>query len=219
MGVTPTRRAVPLNVGARLGHCEVTAKNSEGTNRSGRQQSQMSGWTFRGNPVVLVRLAFIAGAGVVVAAASVLQDSALRRPDFAAHLEVEAVRTDTGEVIPVRVYLFKDEQPFRLSPVDSLLPLRVDLFYRERLWQKTERPKTLEVTVQDVSHVILLDGQETFDLPAGTEYRLEASKDADAGCRFTANTAPSSWTATATGVRQRQSAAAPRHLARRRLGA
>ncbi len=133
----------------------------------------MSRWTFRGNPVDLVRLAFIAGAGVVVAA-SALQERGLRRPDFAAHLEVEAVRTDTGAVIPVRVYLFKDEQPFRLSPVDSMLPLRVDLFYRERLWQKTDRPKTLEVTVQDVSHVILLDGQATFDLPAGNEYRLEA---------------------------------------------
>jgi hypothetical protein len=37
--------------------------------------------------------------------------------------------------MPVRVYLFKDGRPFRLSPVQALLPLRVDSFYRERIWR------------------------------------------------------------------------------------
>jgi len=32
------------------------------------------------------------------------------------------------------MYPFKDGRPFRLSPVGAMLPLRVDLCYRERLW-------------------------------------------------------------------------------------
>ncbi len=34
----------------------------------------------------------------------------------------------TGQ--PARVYLFKNDRPFRLSPVDAVLPLRADTFYR-----------------------------------------------------------------------------------------
>ena len=50
----------------------------------------------------------------------------------------------TGEVIPARVYLFKGGKPFRLSPVESLLPLRPDLFYEsgcgeERINQRRSR--------------------------------------------------------------------------------
>ena len=43
---------------------------------------------------------------------------------------------DLSTGVPARVYLFKDDRPFRLSPVDALLPLHVDLFYRERLWRR-----------------------------------------------------------------------------------
>src|SRR5262249_24119471 len=75
----------------------------------------------------------------------------------------------------------KDEKPFRLSPVDVLLPLRVDLFYRERLWRRGpdlpaagQKPlRTLEVTNDGESHFILLDGAGTYELPAGN-YRIEA---------------------------------------------
>lgn len=75
--------------------------------------------------------------------------------------------------MPVRVYLFKDGRPFRLSPVDALLPLRVDTFYRERIWRSGARPETLEVTCRDFSHFFLLEGRATFNLPAG-RYRVEA---------------------------------------------
>jgi hypothetical protein len=75
--------------------------------------------------------------------------------------------------MPARVYLFKDKAPFRLSPVQAMLPLRVDLFYRERLWTSTPSPDTLEVTCNDQSHFILLKGRATFDLPAG-HYRVQA---------------------------------------------
>jgi hypothetical protein len=53
-----------------------------------------------------------------------------------ARLHVTVVRGDVGRPTPARVYLFKDGKPFRLSPVDVLLPLRVDLHYRERLWRR-----------------------------------------------------------------------------------
>jgi hypothetical protein len=95
------------------------------------------------------------------------------RPEFAAQLEIVIQRTDTGEVVPGRVYLFKGGQPFRLSPVDSHLPLSVDLFYRERLWRRAAQPAVLEVTARDFSHFLLLNGRATFDLPAADAYRLE----------------------------------------------
>lgn len=76
--------------------------------------------------------------------------------------------------MPARVYLFKDGRPFRLSPVQALLPLRVDLFYRERLWRASATPpETLEVTCNDQSHFFLLKGRGSFELPAG-KYRLAA---------------------------------------------
>jgi hypothetical protein len=101
------------------------------------------------------------------------------RPDFAARVEVVVQRADNGEIIPARVYLFKGGQPFRLSPVDAHLPLRVDLFYRERIWRGAAQPKTLEVTAKDASHFILLEGKASFDLPRSRtdldeKYRLEA---------------------------------------------
>lgn len=109
---------------------------------------------------------------LLAAGAAQVRDSL--HPDFAAKLRVVVRRADTGEVVPARVYLFKNGRPFRLSPVDAHLPLRPDLFYRERLWRRVDPPKTLEVTARDQSHFILLEGEATFDLPAATDYRLEA---------------------------------------------
>ena len=79
----------------------------------------------------------------------------------------------TEPVMPARVYLFKDGRPFRLSPVQALLPLKVDLFYRERLWRSSDAPETLEVTCNEQSHFLLLNGRASYDLPAG-QYRVEA---------------------------------------------
>lgn len=90
------------------------------------------------------------------------------RTEFSARLELV-----TEPLMPARVYLFKGGNPFRLSPVQALLPLRTDLFYRERLWRNTPAPETLEVTALDQSHFLLLNGRAGFDLPAG-QYRVEA---------------------------------------------
>ncbi|MDX1978631.1 MAG: CehA/McbA family metallohydrolase [Bryobacteraceae bacterium] len=89
-------------------------------------------------------------------------------PALAAHLELTLQPR-----MPARVYLFKDGRPFRLSPVQAVLPLRVDLFYRERLWRNAADPDTLEVTCNDFSHFLLLKGRGSYDLPAG-KYRIEA---------------------------------------------
>jgi hypothetical protein len=80
---------------------------------------------------------------------------------------------DLSTGVPARVYLFKDDRPFRLSPVDALLPLHVDLFYRERLWRRVQSPATLEVTGNEQSHFFLLRGRARFVLPPG-KYRVEA---------------------------------------------
>src|ERR1041385_5903151 len=88
--------------------------------------------------------------------------------DLSGHVELV-----TDPLMPARVYLFKDKQPFRLSPVQALLPLKVDLFYRERLWTNGALPETLEVTCNDQSHFLLLRVRANFDLPAG-HYRVEA---------------------------------------------
>ena len=96
------------------------------------------------------------------------------RPDHAAKLRITVKRSDTGETVPARVYLFKGDRPFRLSPMDALLPLNPDLFYRERLWRRNTPVSTLEVTGRGESHFFLLDGAGEFDLPAAADYRLEA---------------------------------------------
>src|SRR5262249_44379284 len=51
-----------------------------------------------------------------------------QRHELSARLELT-----TEPLMPARVYLFKDNHAFRFSPVQALLPLKVDLFYRERL--------------------------------------------------------------------------------------
>jgi hypothetical protein len=87
---------------------------------------------------------------------------------LAAHLDLAI-----EPLMPARVYLFKDNRPFRLSPVHALLPLHVDLFYRERLWYQNPDPAVLEVTCNEESHFLLLKGRASFNLPAG-HYRVEA---------------------------------------------
>jgi hypothetical protein len=103
---------------------------------------------------------------LTIFALAVLWAAQLR--ELSARLEVS-----TEPLLPARIYLFKDDRPFRLSPVQAILPLRVDLFYRERLWSNSASPETLEVTCNDQSHFLLLNGRASFDLPAG-KYRLEA---------------------------------------------
>src|SRR3972149_933783 len=96
-------------------------------------------------PVRFLRLYLLVGFALALTWAQI-QDPL--RPAFAAHLEIAVSEAGSGR-IAARVYLLKDGKPFRLSPVDSLLPLKPDLFYRERLWRQTSRPKTLEVTAID----------------------------------------------------------------------
>jgi hypothetical protein len=73
---------------------------------------------------------------------------------------------------PARIYLFKNDRPFRLHPVDAILPIKVDTFYRDTLWRRGTPPRALEVTAHDQSHFILLDGRADFSFPPG-DYRLE----------------------------------------------
>ncbi len=92
---------------------------------------------------------------------------------LAAHLEIVTVDGATGNAMPARIYLDKGARPFRLTPVEALLPLVPDVFYRDRVWRASPKPRTLEVTCKGRSHVLLLDGRAVFDLPAAT-YRVEA---------------------------------------------
>lgn len=120
------------------------------------------------------------GAAFAVLAASLLplmlaqfRDPGLR-PDHSVQVEVVVKRADTGEVVPARIYLFRSGRLFRLSPTDNLIAFKQDNFYRNRVWRRTNNPKSLEVTVRDMSHVILTHGRATFDMPPWEEYRLEA---------------------------------------------
>lgn len=101
------------------------------------------------------------------------RDSSLR-PNHAASLTVEVRNAATGDLVPARVYLFRGQSPHRLSPVDNLLTLFEDNFYRERLWRMTNQPQSLEVDIRDQWHDLLFEGKATFDVPAGGDYRLEA---------------------------------------------
>src|SRR5262249_23080190 len=96
------------------------------------------------------------------------------RPAYTASLTIEVRDSNTGDLVPARVYLFRGAAPHRLSPVDNLLPLFEDNFYRERIWRMTDAPKSLEVDVQNQWHHLLLEGKATFEIPASSNYRLEA---------------------------------------------
>jgi len=75
--------------------------------------------------------------------------------------------------VPVRVYLSKSDRSFRLHPVDAILPLKIDLFYRDTMWRAKPDPRTIELVNNEQSHFYLLDGSATFTLPAG-DYKIEA---------------------------------------------
>ena len=122
---------------------------------------------------LLLRLAFVVAAGVAALVACSERRGTIGTP-HSVRLSLHVVRSDTGERVPARVYLFKGGRDFRFSPVDAMLPLRPDLFYRERIWRQGAEPKVLEVTAKDRSHFILLDGSASFDLPASGDYRVEA---------------------------------------------
>ena len=111
-------------------------------------------------PMPMPRLWMFLALGVTLALAQ------LRHFEAPAKLEVQSN-------FPTRIYLLKNGNPFRLSPVDAILPLKVDLFYRDTLWRRAPNPQTLEVTHNDQSHFYLLTNKVVFDLPPG-EYTLEA---------------------------------------------
>src|SRR3954453_16286614 len=98
---------------------------------------------------------------VAFLATAQVRDSSLR-PNHAASLTIEVRRADTGELVPARVYLFRGATPHRLSPVENLLPLFEDNFYRERVWRMTDRPRSLEIDIQNQWHDMLLEGNGTF---------------------------------------------------------
>jgi hypothetical protein len=122
---------------------------------------------------VIVRSCLVLGVGLL-AVVSYSQRDASMPTQSAVSLTLTIERSDTGEQLPARVYLFKGDREFRLSPVDAMLPLRADLFYRERIWRRGASSNVLEVTENDRSHFILLNGQGTFELPASDDYRIEA---------------------------------------------
>jgi hypothetical protein len=95
------------------------------------------------------------------------------RPSFAAEVEILTRDAKSGQNVPARIYLLKDGRPFRIDPVESFIALRSDTFYRDRLWRRFPQPVTLEVAANNQSHLIMLTGQASFDLPAG-RYRIEA---------------------------------------------
>ena len=110
--------------------------------------------------ILMPRLWMFLALGVTLALAQ------LRHSDATAKLELHCNH-------PARLYLFKNDRPFRLHPVDAILPLKIDLFYRDTLWRRTPNPRTLEVTHNDQSHFFLLTNNASFDLPPG-DYRVEA---------------------------------------------
>src|SRR5215467_13728610 len=88
-------------------------------------------------------------------------------PSFSAKLEVT-----TEPRMPARIYLFKNDRPFKLQPVQAVLPLKSDQFYRDRLWtDNNPDPDVMEVIVNDEYHYLLLKGRANFHLPPG-KYRI-----------------------------------------------
>lgn len=75
--------------------------------------------------------------------------------------------------VPARIYLYKDGREFRLTPVDAVLPIRSDTFYRDTFYSKVPDPATMEVVAADQYHYLLLKGGGRFYLPPG-RYRVDA---------------------------------------------
>jgi hypothetical protein len=74
---------------------------------------------------------------------------------------------------PARIYLFRNNRPFRLTPVDGVLAIQSDLYYRDRLSLAKPSPSVLEVVAENQYHYFLLTGTARFFLPPG-KYRMEA---------------------------------------------
>lgn len=97
-----------------------------------------------------------------------------------AHLRSQAPPASSARVVvktepnlPVRLYLLRNGEPFRLQPVQATLPVKSDLFYRDRLWLESADPGVLELICNDEYHYLLLKGNASFHLPPG-KYAMEA---------------------------------------------
>jgi hypothetical protein len=75
--------------------------------------------------------------------------------------------------MPARIYLLRNGEPFRLQPVQAVLPVRSDTFYRDRLWMDGGDPDVMELICNDEYHYLLLKGSASFHLPPG-KYAMEA---------------------------------------------
>ena len=114
----------------------------------------------------MIRRAAIAGLFALLLAWAQWEE--LGPPKDAAILEVA-----TEPRLPARIYLYKDGSEFRLTPVDAVLPIRSDTFYRDTYYAKTPDPATMEVVAADQYHYLLLKGAGRFYLPPG-KYRIDA---------------------------------------------
>ncbi len=114
----------------------------------------------------MIRRAAIAGLFAMLLAWAQWEE--LGPPRDAATLEVS-----TDPRLPARIYLYKDGAEFRLTPVDAVLPIRSDTFYRDTYYTKTPNPATMEVVAADQYHYLLLKGAGRFYLPPG-KYRIDA---------------------------------------------
>lgn len=111
------------------------------------------------------RMMAVAGFGMLLAAALVKSQAP---PEASGRVEV---RTEPG--LAARVYVLKNGEPFRVQPVEALLPVKSDTYYRDRLWLEGADPDVLEVIANDLSHYFLLKGRANFHLPPG-KYAMEA---------------------------------------------
>jgi hypothetical protein len=112
-----------------------------------------------------MRLLQVAGFALLLAWA---QWEELGPPAHAARLEVT-----TTSRMPARIYLFRNSAPFRLTPVDGVIPIRSDTYYRDALYTRAPNPSVVEVVANNEYHYLLLKGSATFYLPPG-RYTLEA---------------------------------------------
>jgi hypothetical protein len=110
--------------------------------------------------------------GLLIVAFSVLITAAawpdLWPPPFAAVVDLA-----TADRLPARLYLWKGNSPFRITPADAVLPIRSDTFYRDRFYSRLPAPRLMEVIARDQYHYLLLKGEATIFLPPG-DYRLQA---------------------------------------------
>ena len=114
----------------------------------------------------MIRRACCAGLFALLLAWAQWED--LGPPKDAAILELA-----TAPLLPARIYLYKDGNEFRLTPVDAVLPIRSDTFYRDTYYSKVPDPATMELVAENQYHYYLLKGAGRFFLPPG-KYRIEA---------------------------------------------